>query len=530
MPIRIRKDKGSSSNSGNVQKSRSRNSSRGGMLGGKGGGIASALIPMLIKLFKKNPKMGIILLIVGGIAYYMISGSGGEGSQSSAIANIVQSFAGTGLEMDEKIYDEAEVFEPLADNVKNPIPESVTLQEYCPKRRSQGSQGSCVGWSSAYAARTILQSRATGQKPNEVTFSPSFLYNQIALEGCQGTYLQKAMEVMKGGGSLPFSKFAYNENSCSKKPSNRELQDASAYRTKGFNRLTVSGNNQKTDLLAMKQNLAQGAPVVIGMMVGGSFMTAMTGKEVWIPTKSDYNMNGFGGHAMCVIGYDDYKTKNEGAFQIMNSWGEDWGKKGIFWIRYSDFKEFNREAYGLYPMGNANAVNASNLDAKIGLVYNKTGKYLPFKYSGGIQFSSTDLLKVNQDFKVEITNSLECYTYIFGEEVDGASYVLFPYTAKHSPYCGITGTRLFPKDHSLFADAKGRKDHFAIVVSKQKLDYNLLNKAINSSNGNSYQDKVYSTLKDELIQDVSFTGGKTIDFNTKSSNKNMVAIVLEVDK
>ena len=528
MPIRIRKDKGTGINQGGSYKRKnSRGKSGGGMLGG---GIVTALIPMLIKMFRKNPKMGIILLVVGGITYYMMSGSGGGNSSSSTLANIVQTFAGTGLEMFEKIYDEAEVFEPLADNVKNPMPESITLQEYCPKRRSQGSQGSCVGWSSAYAARTILQSRATGEDPNRVAFSPSFLYNQIALEGCQGTYLQKAMEVMKRGGVLPFSKFAYNENSCSKKPNNRELQDASIYRTKGFNRLTVNGDDHQTDLLAIKQNLAQGAPVVIGMMVGGSFMTSMTGKEIWMPTRSDYDMRGFGGHAMCVIGYDDYKTKQGGAFQIMNSWGEDWGKKGLFWMRYSDFEKFNKEAYGLYPMGNADAVNIHKLDAEIGLVYNKTGQYLPFTYSGGIQFGSTELLKVDEDFKVEITNSMECYTYIFGEETDGSSYVLFPYTAKHSPYCGITGTRLFPKDYSLYADTKGRKDHFAIVVSKQKLDYNLLNKAINNSNGLSYEEKVYRTLKDELIQDVSFTGGKTINFSTTSTNQSMVAIVLEVEK
>ncbi len=530
MPIRIRKDKGSSNSPRRVQRSSSRRNSRGGgLLGGSGGGIASALIPMLISLFRKKPKLAIILLVVGGIVFYMMSGNSG-GGQTSALSNIVQSFAGTGLEMNEKVYDEAEVFEPLADNVKNPMPEQVSLLEYCPKRRSQGSQGSCVGWSSAYAARTILQSRATGEDPNRVAFSPSFLYNQIALEGCQGTYLQNAMEVMKNGGSLPYSKFAYTEESCSKKPNNRELQDASVYRTKGFNRLSKGGNNYNTDLLAIKQNLAQGAPVVIGMMVGGSFMTKMTGREVWNPSNSDYDMKGFGGHAMCVIGYDDYKTKQGGAFQVMNSWGEEWGKKGVFWIRYSDFKHFNREAYGLYPMGNADAVNSIKLDAKIGLVYNETGKYLPFEYNGDIKFSSTELLKVNKDFKVEITNSIECYSYIFGEETDGSSYVLFPYTAKHSPYCGITGTRLFPKDHSLYADATGRKDHFAIVVSKQKLDYNLLNKEINNAKGSSYQDKVYNVLNEELIDNVSFSGGETIRFSATSTSQNMVAVVLEVAK
>ncbi len=125
---------------------------------------------------------------------------------------------------------------------------------------------------------------------------------------------------------------------------------------------------------------------------------------------------------------------------------------------------------------------------------------------------------------------MECYTYIFGEETDGSSYVLFPYTAKHSPYCGITGTRLFPKDHSLFADAKGRKDHFAIVVSKQKLDYNKLNQHFNNANGTTYQEKVSNTLQGELIENVNFTGGKTIKFTTSSTTNNMVAVVLSVAK
>jgi hypothetical protein len=42
------------------------------------------------------------------------------------------------------------------------------------------------------------------------------------------------MEVMHKGGALPFSRFAYNENSCSKKPSRMEISAASSYKTKGF--------------------------------------------------------------------------------------------------------------------------------------------------------------------------------------------------------------------------------------------------------------------------------------------------------
>ena len=525
MPIRIRKDNpGSGSSTKKTYKKKSTRSSGGGL----GSGIGGALLPLAMNLFKKNPKIVLILVVVAAAIYFlggakMCSSEGGGG-------NTLSSLFSTGLDMDQEVYDQAEVFEPLADNIKNPMPEKISLEAYCPKRLNQGQQGSCVGWSSGYAARTILFAKASGENPNNVAFSPSFVYNQIALQGCQGTYLQKAMELMYNSGALPFSKFGYNENDCGKQPTDSQAREASKYKTKGFNRLTKDGNNYQVDLLAIKQNLSQGAPVVIGMMVGGTFMSKMGGKSLWTPNRSDYNQSGFGGHAMCVIGYDDYKTNEEGAFQIMNSWGTQWGDNGLFWIRYSDFEFFTKEAYGLYPMGDSEKFASQKLSAKIGIVLNKSAKYIPFEYAGGMTFTNTVPLKVDEDFKIEITNSIECFVYVFGEENDGSSYTLFPYTAKHSPYCGITGTRMFPRDYSLYPDESGKKDHIAIVVSKQKLDFNKLNAAINAANGDTYEQKVYATLKDELIENVSFSAEGLISFDCDTKQKNAVALILELSK
>jgi hypothetical protein len=45
-------------------------------------------------------------------------------------------------------------------------------------------------------------------------------------------------------------------------------------------------------------------------------------------------------HAMCIVGYDD--TKFGGAFEIVNSWGDNWANSGFIWIRYDDL-------YKMYP-------------------------------------------------------------------------------------------------------------------------------------------------------------------------------------
>jgi hypothetical protein len=281
-------------------------------------------------------------------------------------------------------------------------------------------------------------------------------------------------------------------------------------------------------MLAIKQNLSKGSPVIIGMMVGGSFMRNMQGRDVWTPVDADYNKSGFGGHAMCVIGYDDYKEG--GCFQIMNSWGEDWGKKGIAWIRYTDFKFFNVESYGLYPMGDANAKKETRFEGSFGLELNAGKRTIGLRKVTDMYFETTGKLSTSDKFKVELTNNVECYTYIFGEETDGTSYTLFPYTKKHSPYCGITGTRLFPRDYSMEPDDKGTKDKIAILITKDPIDYDAINKKISSAPGRTYEDKVQNGLRGMFEDNVSFSGYNTVDFSTSAHKGKGVAFVIGINK
>ncbi len=524
MPIRMVPD--------NDQPQQQRKLPGGGGGGGRGGGgnIITMLIPLLFGLFRKNPKVGCLLVVGAIVLIYFFGGNllniGGGGGGT----NVTDLF--TGANFSPEKYDATEVFEaPITDNTKDPLPESVSLLKYAPSRLNQGSQGSCVGWGSAYAARTILESERTGKDPNSIAFSPSYLYNQIGMEGCQGAYIQNAMEMMKNQGLVTLKEFPYTDQDCSTQPSSTQKQKASQFKMTGFNRLTEGDakgtGNEKLDLVAIKQNLAQGAPVVIGMQVGGSFMQPMMGKDVWIPTEDDLDMYGFGGHCMCVIGYDDFKEG--GAFQIMNSWGPEWGNKGVAWIPYNVFEHFAVEAYGVYPMGSADQPLSNILSVQFGLVDNASNKNIPITQKGNGVFATKSAIKKGTKFKIQVTNSHECYTYLFGMETDNSSYVLFPYTEKHSPYCGITGTRLFPKDYSLQADDIGTKDYMAIVVSKQPLDYKAMNDLINKQSG-TYDQKIRAALSKQLIQNVKFIPGDIISFQKDAGTDGVVMMVIEIEK
>ena len=504
--------------------------------GSGGGGGLFALLPLLLSLFRKPGGLLILLLLAGG--YFLLTQGGGCNIMDT-MANNSGEF-GTGGFLDENEFAKAKVYEGLtADDVKNPLPSYISLERFAPPRQNQGEQGSCVAWSSAYAAQTILMSAYRGQQPAQTAFSPAYMYNQIGLNGCQGSYLIRGMQFLQQKGGVPYNAFPYDETNCSRNPGSSMDAMAAANRITGFNRLTTSEEPSGINLRAIKEHLAQGAPVVIGAMVGGSFLEGMMGQKVWQPTQRDYSQVGFGGHAMCVIGYDDKLAG--GSFQIMNSWGPEWGQNGIGWMRYGDFREFVREAYGVNPLPKQGAALNQPFDCEVGLVMvNAQAKptgYMPLKSAGSNVFTSSTVPR-GMRFKMEVKNSTECYVYVFGQETDGSSYTLFPYPLASNPsqtaytaYCGITGYRLFPKDKSMMPDSVGTKDYMAVVVSKTELPWYQLNQKISQNRGN-YAQSVSNALQPYNTRRISVSSSTkgNMRFTAPAGENGVAYAIVEINK
>ena len=499
--------------------------------GGGGGGGLFALLPMLLGLFKGK---GIIVLLALAAGAYFFMNKGG-----CNVADIVKNFSSSGYSFNVDEFDKAKVYEgldPENDANQKALPEAVSLLEYAPTRGNQGQQGSCVAWSCAYASQTILTAAATGADPNSIVFSPSYLYNQIRLDDCQGSYLQRAMEAMKRNGGVPLSEYPYNDQDCERQPSSSLVQQGRQNSIHGFTRITDGDNINSISIRGIKEHLAKNAPVAIGMMVGQSFMQDMVGRELWEPSGTDGSQMGMGGHAMSVIGYDD--SKFGGAFQIMNSWGPEWGKNGIAWIRYRDFQKYAREAYGIDPLPKRSNVANIPLECTIGLVNNDGGQIIPLRVGAGNVFQTVSPIRIGTRFKMSIENATECFIYIFGRETDNSSYVLFPYlksgetVSKHSPYCGITGYRLFPKAQSFEADSLGNSDQIAVVVSKDELDYNKLNNSINQSRQPTYEGKLNEAISAIRIPSARFSAGSggNIYFKVDANSNKAVGCVVTIDK
>ena len=208
-------------------------------------------------------------------------------------------------------------------------------------------------------------------------------------------------------------------------------------------------------------------------------------------------------------------------------------------MRYADFKEFVREAYGIDPMPKRGAALNVGFECTVGLVKNDNKQYIPLKIKAGNIFETVSTVAPHTKFKMEIKNSTECNIYIFGQETDGSSYTLFPYPDKtdgsktaFSPYCGITGYRLFPRGKSLVPDSIGHQDIFAVVVTKQPIDWYATNTAISKSSAGDYGAKVMEALRGSAINNVRYATGNggTINFKADNGQQNAVLCVVEVDK
>jgi hypothetical protein len=209
----------------------------------------------------------------------------------------------------------------------------------------QTDYGTCVAWASAYGARTISESIALNRSSQTETtgnvFSPVYVYRNIRPDDpdCQqGAQIHWALDLMKDSGAV---KMLDIERSVDfPRVDLSSYRDSRRYQIADYVTLFSRDRDSKTSLIVrtVKKSLVEGKPVIIGMNTPSSFMEAV---GAWRPAENPDNY--YGGHALCVVGYDD--NREGGAFEILNSWGRKWGNGGFIWIPYRVFQDFVMEGY-----------------------------------------------------------------------------------------------------------------------------------------------------------------------------------------
>ena len=267
----------------------------------------------------------------------------------------------TGANIDINMYNKAELGSFKGMGFVTSLPASVSYKQFTPVANDQGQYGTCVGWSSAYGTFTTAYARQHNITNRvlitAISFDPYFNYS-MALKAkdasCEsGTFNYDALLSMRQNG---LKRTFMQELGCDADIPQRFIDNARNVRIKDFKRLFTYPKNWdgtwetffKYDVdkvTPVKEALANGHPVQMSMRLPGSIFTVGT-NELWEATAAE-RANPTGqetyGHAMTIVGYDD--NKHGGAFEVMNSWGQEWGNRGFFWVKYQDFKMFGSEAY-----------------------------------------------------------------------------------------------------------------------------------------------------------------------------------------
>lgn len=200
-----------------------------------------------------------------------------------------------------------------------------------------------MGWAVGYTAMGIL----TYPKYycwNTARRSPNFVYNQIKVNAnCgSGSYPKDALNLVKGQGDCSWFLMPYINGDCATQPNAGQNNDAG--QNKAYQWVALNAN----DVAGIKQALDLGFPVINAFDVTASFDNMWGTNGIWNTNVGNIR----GGHATCIIGYDDTKQM----FKVQNQWGVAGGDNGYYWVTYNLVQNnCMRELYIVYGISNSNA-------------------------------------------------------------------------------------------------------------------------------------------------------------------------------
>jgi C1A family cysteine protease len=204
--------------------------------------------------------------------------------------------------------------------------------DYTPKMSpvsDQGQEGTCVGFAVVDGMKEY-QEKLEWKKL--VQLSVRYVYEEARkldiFKSDEGTTIRNAMKVLNKQGVPPQSCWKYKVHQTDAPcPNADEL--AKPYRIQSYAYLTT--------LDEMRESLFVNGPFVAGVSVYDKAWTAAEKSGVVpMPAKDDEQV---GGHAICVVGYDDKAQ----LFKFKNSWGKSWGKKGYGFLPYEYLKQYSMD-------------------------------------------------------------------------------------------------------------------------------------------------------------------------------------------
>jgi C1A family cysteine protease len=443
----------------------------------------------------------------------------------------------TGAIIDPVIYDsvpqKAVQLSRTYTSTSTSIPAAYSLKQYTPTPNQQRGS-TCVGWATAYAARTIAESIALNRADRFLTtqnvFSPFFVYKSVHFykynnpnpTGDEGLVTAWAMDFLKTEGAI-------------KMPNNELFLLIHQFMLSAYSRnkrypiadyVTLVGDNNSTRTQMVKKSISENKPVVIAIYnYPASFYSA---KEVWNPSATDEIGNV--GHALCVVGYDD--NRYGGAFEIQNSWGTDWGNGGYTWIPYAVFNKYAAEAYEMIE-NLSNYKDAVEFSGSVQIELFNSRQGMPVRFADGY-YQTVNGYASGTEFRYLLGNGKPAYVYAFA--ADSGSNIttrIFPPEGKNiSPVLDYSENIVaLPGEYSwIKLDQRAGTDYLVVLYAKEALDIDTIRRRFAEASGSFPERAARAVGSNYIPADRAKYESGEIRFSASSPNpKAVFGLLLAID-
>jgi hypothetical protein len=368
-------------------------------------------------------------------------------------------------------------------------PSKFSLKAFSPRVVNQISFATSAGWASVWYGQTIAKATSCLESdPNQITsnaLSPLYTYKSVNQNsGCdQPVSLIDVLEHQYAIGSPKFSDF--NDLCPTEIPEN--IIQVEKNKIDGFVKLFNPFDTEVLKTQAIKKALYTSHPVIVGMIVPPSFALA---DEFWQAREQPDTTHA--AQALCVVGYDDQKFG--GAFEVVNQWGEHWGKNGFTWIRYSDMAQFVRYGFELI-----NSTSCFTFPESSVVLYYENGKIIDQMDVNNKLHRIQQPLKIGTKFRMSIRASSGIFVYFLIKEKEVTT--LFPNLKTHSY---VSKNITLPSTEAYYRlEGMPQTNELYIITSKRQLDPVWLQSQLQNQTLISLDEKpttvqIASTMKDIL--------------------------------
>lgn len=189
---------------------------------------------------------------------------------------------------------------------------------------NQSTLGACTG----HAIVGALEYLEVKQGKPAVRLSRLFVYfNERMVEGTinedAGANIGDGINVVAKYGACDENLWPYHIRHYKEQPNDAAYAD-------GLKRRAITHYAVQQTEDALISALANDLPIVFGIVVYDSFESDEVARTGLVPMPNTQTETCQGGHAVLICGYD----RNRRLFLVRNSWGEDWGDGGYFWLPF----------------------------------------------------------------------------------------------------------------------------------------------------------------------------------------------------